>query len=245
MAFLPPAVASQETIATYLIVGVVGVIAPLPNCQVVKNIICILHHVAFSSTSFLFFLRVRAVFLYEKNIVACFFVLWLGVVGGSISVTTAGRVVHLEPTQHCEEAALKPSAIAAPIMLAVNDTFVFLAISWRLLSGFRLRRKKNLLGMLLGNYLSNLSRALLRDGQFYYLVSVTSNVINAVVNCTHAVPIAYRLVLTIFNVVLTNIMACHVFRHIKFGDFSGIMTRALWIPSEIERAEIEGGAAPV
>ncbi|KAG5652370.1 hypothetical protein H0H81_005232 [Sphagnurus paluster] len=223
--------------------------ATLPNCQPVKNAVSILHHVAFSSTSLLFFFCVRAIFLQKKIVVACFFVLWSGVLGASIAVTPSGKVAHLEPTQYCKETALKPSASVAPIMLAVNDTFVFLAISWRLLSGVQLEpptpEKKSLLGMVLGNYISDFSRKLLQDGQIYYLVTVTSNIINAVINCTHAVPIAYRLMFTIFNVVLANIMACRVYRHTKFGDSSEKTISTRWLSAQMNRFDPENGLVPI
>jgi len=70
---------------------------------------------------------------------------------------------------------------------------------------------------ILGEYLPTFSKALLQDGQVYYLVSVTSNIIVAVITWTVVVPVAYRVALTIFNVAVTNMMACRVYRHTKFG----------------------------
>lgn len=236
MAFLPPDVAHQMTIAAYVAVGSVGVFiwdvlsnvgseyrllfrhkitvptgayilsrasvlvfvvlgvlfetAPLPNCQVIQKTVCILYHIAFSSTSFLFFLRVRAIFNRNRYVVAFFFLLWLGVLGGSLTVATVGHAVHLGPTQYCSSTEFKSYISAAPITFAVNDTFVFLAISWRLLKNDwgTADCKRGFRSTISGEYLPTFSKALLQDGQVYYFVSVTGNTFVAVINLVTAVP---------------------------------------------------------
>ncbi|RDB27994.1 hypothetical protein Hypma_002096 [Hypsizygus marmoreus] len=236
---------SRASVLVYVLVNVIFQTAALPNCHVIKKTVCVLYHVAFSSTSLLFFLRVRAIFNQNRFAVAFFFLLWLGVLGGSLTVATVGNAIHLGPTDYCKATAIKLYASAAPITFAVNDTFVFLAISWRLLMNAPLDpdHKAGFNHVVLGKYLPAFSRALLQDGQVYYLVSVTSNIIVVSLTWAHTVPLAYKLMFTVFNVALTNMMACRVYRHTKFGDFreDAISTRR--IASQLGRLDLQGGLA--
>lgn len=148
--------------------------APLgENCKVIQTACCVLYHIAFASTAFLFFLRVRAFYNRNKYVVAFFFISWLVVLGGALSVTaaSAGSGHPLGPTPYCYSTPAKSYISASPITLAINDTFVFLAISWRLLgnSQFTLRKKPSFKAVILGQSLPAFSRALLQDGQIYYL----------------------------------------------------------------------------
>ncbi|KAG6896372.1 hypothetical protein C0992_008741 [Termitomyces sp. T32_za158] len=192
MAFLKPAAGYQATIAAYVMVGSVAVslllhamdvvedwcsncdIFPfkLPNCQVLEKAICAFYHITFASTAFLFFLRVRAVFKKNKYVVTFFALLWLAVLGTSLTAATVASAIHLGPTNYCVNSKLKPSASAAPIAFAINDTFVFLAISWQLLSSGTVcrGRKSTIKSMILGEYLPVFTRAMLQEGQVYYLL---------------------------------------------------------------------------
>ncbi|KAG5637233.1 hypothetical protein H0H81_005276 [Sphagnurus paluster] len=51
--------------------------------------------------------------------------------------------------------------------------------------------------------------------------------------------------LTIFNVALTNMMACRVYRHTRFGDFREETISTRWIASKIGRLDLEGGMGPL
>lgn len=114
-------------------------------------------------------------------------------------------------------------------------------------------RKLTLKYVVLGEYLPAFSRALLQDGQVYYLcvlllpsrkislifldksVSVTSNIVVVILTWVKGAPIAYRLMFTVLNVALTNMMACRVYRHTKFGDFREDVLSTKWIASQIAR----------
>ncbi|KAG6913860.1 hypothetical protein DXG01_003806 [Tephrocybe rancida] len=159
---------------------------------------------------------------HNKFVVALFGVLWLSVLGTSLTVAPAANAVHIGPTNYCSATKFRQYASSAPITFAINDTFVFVAISWRLLfNATRERAELGLKSMVFGEYLPAFSRALLQDGQVYYLVSVTSNITLALITWVRpAVPIPYRFMYTILNVALTNIMACLVFRHTKLGVFT-------------------------
>ena len=48
---------------------------------------------------------------------------------------------------------------------------------------------------------------------------MTTGLLMLIVQYLEALPIVYRTVLTLPNLVLVNVMACRVFRHLKLGDF--------------------------
>ncbi|RDB25753.1 hypothetical protein Hypma_006259 [Hypsizygus marmoreus] len=195
--------------------------APLgAHCQRFQTTACVLYHIAFSSTALLFFLRVRAIFNRNVYVVAFFFVLWLAVLGGSATVATVGGSSPLGPTKYCLPKPTKMYISASPITLAVHDTLVFAAISWRILSHSWLdpNMKPALKAFVTGRYLPAFSRALLQDGQVYYLVTIVSNLIAVITVTLPAVPRAYRF-MYVFNCAVSNMMACRVFRHTKFGHF--------------------------
>ncbi len=108
-------------------VGAVG------NCQALQVAIGCCFAVAIPATSLLFFFRVRAIFNANTWMVAFFAFLWLAVLGGSWTVPFAIQGGHIGPTDHCINTGVKPFSSAGIIISTVNDTVIFIAISWRLL----------------------------------------------------------------------------------------------------------------
>ncbi|RDB23091.1 hypothetical protein Hypma_009730 [Hypsizygus marmoreus] len=229
---------SRASALIYTLLNGVFNTAPLGmRCQVDEKTLCVLFHVAFSSTALLFFLRVRAVFNDNKYVIRFFFILWLAVLGGSLTVSTVGGATEIGPTHHCNPKPLKTYIIAAPITFAINDTFVFLAISWRLLmNSWDPDVKRSFKVVAFGEYLPRFSQALLQDGQVYYLVSVTSNLVSVILTFTSGGPNDY-LYMFIVNCSLTNMMACRVYRHTKFGDFREETISTSWLASHHGRID--------
>ncbi|RDB23130.1 hypothetical protein Hypma_009754 [Hypsizygus marmoreus] len=288
-AYLPPSVAFESSIATYVVIGSVAALIwdilmnvdgdyrllvehriSFPtsvyflsrlatfsstflnavfltgslgkHCQTVKKAQCVFYHLAFSSTALLFFFRVRAVFNQNKYIVIFFFALWLSVFGGSLTAATVGGATHLGPTSHCIPHPFKQYLGASPLTLAANDTAVFLAISWRLLvdSWSDRRRKRSFLSLVFGGYLPTFSKAILNDGQVYYMISVASNLVAVMLTFYPGRrPGAYLFMFT-FNSALTNMMACRVFRRTKFGDFREESISSSHLAAQIEAMPIAG-----
>jgi len=75
--------------------------------------------------------------MYENNIyVTLFFAfMWLAVVGGSVTSTQGVTLIPLGPTNYCTNGKLDAYVIASGIIPLVNDTLVFIAITWRLIHG--------------------------------------------------------------------------------------------------------------
>ena len=80
--------------------------------------------------------------------------------------------MHVPPTRYCAAGHVKPLIAAAAIALLINDTLVFLAITWRLsCNSYACPTFKHVIRVFaFGDYLPALSKAMLQDGQAYYLL---------------------------------------------------------------------------
>ncbi|CAA7262454.1 unnamed protein product [Cyclocybe aegerita] len=176
--------------------------------------------IAMSSTSFLFLIRVLAIFHRHKYVRAFFILMWLGVVAGVLTATQGVIGGSIGPTEYCMVSQAKPYVGAAVVVPLVNDTLVFLAISWKLMGNTCVENptlKSELRAFFRGNYLPALSRGLLKDGQVYYLTTVSTNLVTFIVFFIPFIPPAYRTMFSVPNVMLMNAMACRVYKRTKFG----------------------------
>ena len=128
-------------------------------------------------TSFLFFLRTRAIFQRSPWIIAFFAGLWLAVLGGCLAfVFEVFEKVKVNPalktTAICFNAAISPFIAAATIIPLINDTLVFIAITWRLsLNSYDpYTMRSGIRTLIFGDYLPVFSKVLLQDGQAYYML---------------------------------------------------------------------------
>ncbi|KAF9043113.1 hypothetical protein BJ165DRAFT_1529231 [Panaeolus papilionaceus] len=191
------------------------------DCARFEKIVCALYPVAIPATALLFFFRVKAVFDRNQLVVAFFAFMWLAVLAGCLTVTQGVTGVNIGPTKYCLNFSLKDYVSAAAIIPLINDTFVFLAISWRLMTNTHVDYdiRSGVKTLMFGEYLPAFSKTLFQDGQAYYLTTVTTNLMTVIMLYIEAVPITYRTMFTVPNIALMNIMACRVFRNTKFGVF--------------------------
>jgi len=126
---------------------------------------------AISSTAFLMFLRVRAVFNRNSYVVAFFAFMWIAVLGGSLTAIPGAGGANIGPTNYCVVTKAEPYLATAALIPLVNDTLLFLAISWRLMKNTHMENSIQTRFRILafGEYLLPFSKALLQDGQVYYL----------------------------------------------------------------------------
>ena len=130
-------------------------------------------------SSLLFFFRTRAIFNRDPWVVTFFAVLWLAVLGGCLAILVdAFKPTRLDSTTDmipiCFTSGVNLFVAAITIIPLINDTLVFLAISWRLYrnsydpytlnGGIRV--------LIFGDYLPVFSKVLLQDGQAYYLLAL-------------------------------------------------------------------------
>ncbi|KAF7335952.1 hypothetical protein MSAN_02308600 [Mycena sanguinolenta] len=168
------------------------------------------------------FLRVTAVLHESKIAYAVFFVLWMAVLGASLTAPVGVRAAHLGPTAQCITTTIPDNLEVSAIVPLINDTAIFLAVSYRILvntieADSFIARLRAFVG---GTGLSALSRALLQSGQHFYLVAVAANVTLLVLfNLPHLSPL-YPAMIAVPAFALINAMACLVFRKIKLGLIS-------------------------
>ncbi|KAF8903917.1 hypothetical protein CPB84DRAFT_1746024 [Gymnopilus junonius] len=208
---------------SYIISSTAFQIGPVGNCQTLQVALGCCYAVAVPSTSLLFFFRIRAIFNNNRYIVALFAFLWLATLAGSITVPFAIGGGHIGTTNRCINTFVKPFSLAGIIITTINDTMIFLFVTYKLLADttYDDSWRGRLRSFFKGKGLPGLSRALLQSGQEYYLVTVGFNVLStAMILAPKTIPPLFHVMFTIPNVAINNAMACRVFRDIKFGYIS-------------------------
>ncbi|KZP04025.1 hypothetical protein FIBSPDRAFT_673881, partial [Athelia psychrophila] len=170
-------------------------------------------------TSFLFFLRVRAVYLRSRSVTALFGALWLVTV--TLNILTDASVRPAQPSlihrlgdpPYCISLHIQHFTFPS-ISSFVYDTFVFIAISYRLAADAATEQswRSRLQSVVTGKGLFNISRALMISGQLYYLATILFFWVILAVMVSPLVPDSYHYALNTPYMVFTNIMACRVFR---------------------------------
>ncbi|KAF7373782.1 hypothetical protein MSAN_00589900 [Mycena sanguinolenta] len=215
---------SRAFTLAYILACFVYAVAPVQNCTALAlgySICCVLSQTA---TAMLFFLRVTAVWHPSKVAFAVFSLLWISVLGAGITIPLGIRGAHIGPTAQCIMTAVTADTQVAVIMPLINDTAIFLAITYRILAhmvvadsiGARIRV---FLGST-GPGLSTLSQALLQSGQHFYFVAVATHItLLVLLKLPRLLPIDHGM-FAIPALALINAMACLVFRRIIFGRIS-------------------------
>ncbi|KAI5121795.1 hypothetical protein M0805_009787 [Coniferiporia weirii] len=190
------------------------------------------------ATSFLFFFRIRAVFMGNRIMSAVFLLMWLGVLGSCayspFSVTagtnsafftgSAGAqsaVTRLlrgrELMKTCTVDTMQVECVICFIATAAYDTVVFLTVSWRLLSigeadGGCFSRLKYLFGR---KSLPVIYGIIFESGQRYYAVAICGHLTAIAIMHAPGVPRAVCVALTVPYLIVNNTMACKIFREVR------------------------------
>ncbi|KAF7377845.1 hypothetical protein MSAN_00208000 [Mycena sanguinolenta] len=213
---------SRAVTFAFILTSFVYEVAPVKNCQALALgwSICII--LSQTTTRMLFYLRVTAVWHPSKIVYVVFSILLIAVPCASLTAPLGIRAAHIGPTKQCITTAVPANIEVAAIMPVINDTAVFLAITYRILAHTTVADSSmaRLRGFFGGRGLSTLSRALLQSGQHFYFVAVAVNVILLVLVKLPKLPPVYQSMLTIPAAALVNTTACLVFRRIKFGLIS-------------------------
>ena len=147
------------------IVGRVG------NCQTFAEILGAGFAIAVPATTFLFLLRVCAVYNMNKHIVIVFGIFWLGTLACAITLPFAIFGAHIGPTAMCIDSGVRSYSSAGVVAHMVYDSLVFLAITYRLLDTASVGETvgDKMRAFFKGGALPALTRCLLKSGQIYYL----------------------------------------------------------------------------
>ncbi|KAF8180737.1 hypothetical protein K438DRAFT_1841722 [Mycena galopus ATCC 62051] len=209
---------SRITSAAAVIACAVFLTYPVEGCRSFHLGFALLYPVAIPSTSLLFFFRVRAIYGGTRAVTIIFGLMWIAVLATSIIIPIATIGVNIGPSRYCILAELAPYAGAVGVTPGLFDTAVFVAISYRLVGNTHVEYnsfKQKARAFVTGAYLPSLSRSLFVDGQVYYMITVISTIASFLLVCLPGVAIAYRSLLAIPNVMLNNVMACHLYRHTR------------------------------
>ncbi len=96
---------------------------------------------------------------------------WLGVLATSILWPFGVQGLEIGPTGYCAEIRLHSTASIAALVLFIHDTLIFLATSWAFVTrSYSTNTPKGVFNVLvLGKNMPEFTKAVLRDGQAYYL----------------------------------------------------------------------------
>ncbi|KAF9471946.1 hypothetical protein BDN70DRAFT_973215 [Pholiota conissans] len=209
---------SRFSVLLYTIACVIFDTAPITHCVRVDQFLDWSFPIVQSSTSLLFVLRVCAVYN-NSNLPRTFFgITWLAVAASTLVVSLGMEASNIGTTRYCIYTRNTPYIALTFIVSLLHETFVFVAITWRLLQNTHvdcnLRRGFRI--VVFGHYLPIFSKTLLQDGQIYYLTTITTSLLTVILLYLPFAP-SYKILFTLPNIVLVNIMACHVFRSTKLG----------------------------
>ncbi|KAJ7452239.1 hypothetical protein FB451DRAFT_1565956 [Mycena latifolia] len=167
---------------------------PLSACNTAFIAFNSFYTITVSSSAFLFFFRVRAIYGGSRVVTGIFGVLWLAVLATSITVPVSGRGTSIGDPPQCLTLARHGAHGGS--------------------SGTRGDQVKELFS---GASLPAFSKSLFTDGQMYYMVTVVTNIITTVLVYVPTSSSLYHGLLVIPNVTLTSMMACRVYRNTMLG----------------------------
>ncbi|THU97701.1 hypothetical protein K435DRAFT_857378 [Dendrothele bispora CBS 962.96] len=221
---------------------------PTTKCKAIDDLIVTFLLISVSSTTLLFFLRLKALYEHKQTVIRMFFCLWLVTVGCSVAMFWSGEIAHFSDpvTQDpiCTYRTFNSNVgFFSLIAVFVNDTCVFIAVSYRLYlnsyfemaradrenacSDFTLHLTKTVSKtqeFISGRHLPAFSKALLRNGQVYYLISLCASLVTSLflyipffsIPGMKDIP-GMRLMLIIPHATIVNAMACRAFRQLRNG----------------------------
>ncbi|KAJ6585783.1 hypothetical protein B0H19DRAFT_1110741 [Mycena capillaripes] len=193
---------------------------PIGACREFERVLIILYPIVVPATSLLFFYRVRAIYAGSagfRAVTVLFSLAWLAELVAAIGVVFATGATNIGLTRYCVLSQLASYSAASCITQSIFDTGVFVAISYRLASnayvahGWRDRFRV----FFRGAYLPYFSRAMLVDGQMYYMITVVTNITATVMIYAPGISPTYRSLASPPNLMLCTLMACRVFRNTR------------------------------
>ncbi|KAF7368430.1 hypothetical protein MVEN_00166000 [Mycena venus] len=194
---------------------------PLEACNTAYIAFNSFYPVGVSAAAFLFFLRVRAIYIGDRLVTIIFGFLWLAVLASSITIPIGGTAASIGSPSECIVLRVEGYVGSSGIIITVHDTIVFFTISYRLVSNFanaeRQTRGEQMKELFSGANLPAFSKALFTDGQMYYMITVISNIVSTLMVYIPTVSPIYHGLLVVPNVTLTCLMACRVYRNTKLG----------------------------
>jgi len=175
--------------------------------------------IAVPATSLLFFFRVKAVYNHSRIITAFFGFIWLAIAGVSILIMLGITGDRIPYTWRCTEGLAHTYTTVPIILTAINDTLVFLAISYRMVSISMVNStwSARARSFFRGDGLHHLSKALLKSGQAYYFITIGVAILSSALILSRSIPSKLHAILGSAYFALSSAMACRVFRAVLLG----------------------------
>ncbi|KZP05103.1 hypothetical protein FIBSPDRAFT_1054285 [Athelia psychrophila] len=188
------------------------------SCDALLGAIGTCGAVSVSCTSLLFLLRIRAVYLKSRFIMILFGTIWLVSVALNILQAASMHGEIIPGTTLCTNIGTKYFMLPS-ISTFINDTLIFLAITFRLCSNALIDEswRSRFLSVVKGKGMYRLSRSLLLSGQIYYLTVIVFFIANFVVMLSPLIPTGDHFLTAMILGAFTNMMACRVFRGVALG----------------------------
>ncbi|KZP33082.1 hypothetical protein FIBSPDRAFT_1036238 [Athelia psychrophila] len=209
---------SRISACAHIILIAVIILTPLENCAAIFLVTGTCRIMSMASTSYLFLLRVQAVYHQSRPITVIFGCCWLATIGLNILVSVSTRAAHITGLHYCTSTETRYYALPSSSSF-VNDTLIFLAISYRLAADAATEHnwRSWTQSVTKGRGLYRLSRSLMLSGQVYYTTVILFFFVNLVMMCSPLVPVIMHYSLINTYITFTNIMACKIFRGIALG----------------------------
>ncbi|KZP11667.1 hypothetical protein FIBSPDRAFT_962073 [Athelia psychrophila] len=194
---------------------------PPAGCDTLVKISGVCTGFSIASTSFLFLLRIRAVYLRSARITAVFGTLWLVTVAFAIQ---SAATIQADPKPlyvYSGCSVIHINFVDSRWLLVIpflNDTSIFLAITYRLTADAVTagRWRSDLLSMVTGKGLYKISRSIMLTGQLYYFSTIAHLLVHFAI-LWHPPAHGTMYLLAALYAGYTNMMACRVFRGVALG----------------------------
>ncbi|KAF7969572.1 hypothetical protein HWV62_26871 [Athelia sp. TMB] len=195
--------------------------AQLHSCTPISALLGTVFVLSVASTSMMFLLRVRAVYLNSTRITTLFALMWLGTVTLTVVTDLNMRADHQLGSRICIDEDLARYAAFPVYATFFGDTMVFVAITYRLMADAATGDDwhSRLLSMVQGRGLRRLSRSLLQSGQLYYFAAILFFFANlAALESPLITTTADHVILVNMYTSFTNMMACLALRSVILGN---------------------------
>jgi len=213
-------------------------IAPIDNCNALRYVAGTFAMISVPSTSLLFFFRVKAIYNNSKIVTALFGFLCLAIGGVSVLIMLGRAGQHIPYTRRCTEGVAHSYTLVPVIMTALNDTLVYIAISYRLAtismvsSTWRARAKS----FFTGEGLHHLSKALLESGQVYYFVTIGVAIASVYFLLSPSASGETKATFGSVYFPLASAMTCRVYRAVLLGIITEQPVNTIEISSALRAA---------
>ncbi|KXN82660.1 hypothetical protein AN958_02337 [Leucoagaricus sp. SymC.cos] len=206
---------------TFVLLAVIEFTHPISHCNAMNYCIGVGCVLTIASTTLIFLQRLRAVYTGNRYVKIIAILLWIGTVITMAFTVVDAKSLHIPGTRYCVYAVIDRPLLANGVVFLVFDTFVFLATSYKIASSHLYAEDgapARLEAAISGKALPRLSRAVLRGGQEYYLITLCLQVPVLVLTAIPSVSANLKLMLTFPLGCLAASMACRIFRNMKLED---------------------------